>query len=122
MIVCRLAVALVLVGFLAACGSSPAAPLTGSVGSAAAVSIPAGARSLGANAYAPNPLTITSGTTVTWTNNDTIAHTSTSDTAGVFDSGSIAAGGKFSFTLVNRGTLTYHCSFHTGMVGTIVVQ
>jgi len=71
----------------------------------------------------PNPITITSGSSITWTNTDTIAHTSTSTDAGAaFDSGSIAAGAKFSFTFQNKGTFAYHCTFHAGMVGTIVVQ
>ncbi len=121
MSVCRVAVALTLVALLSACGSSssPAAPSTPSPVS---VSIPVGARTLGANSYVPNPITVTTGTTITWTNNDTISHTSTSDTAGGFDSGTIAAGGKFSFTPQTKGTVTYHCTFHAGMVGTIVVQ
>jgi plastocyanin len=123
MIVRRFVFALALAGFASACSSSPSGPSTGGGGSTGtAVSITSGATTRGANAYAPNPVTIASGTTVTWTNNDSVAHTSTSDTSGVFDSGSIAAGGKFSFTFQNKGTLTYHCTFHAGMVGTIVVQ
>jgi plastocyanin len=38
------------------------------------------------------------------------------------DSGSIAAGGKFSFTFQNRGTFPYHCTFHPGMIASVVVQ
>ena len=97
--------------------SSPSSPSNGT-----SVSIPVGARSLGASAYSPNPVTVTAGTTVTWTNGDSIAHTATSDTAGIFDSGSIQPGGTFSTMLQTKGTLTYHCTFHAGMVGTIVVQ
>jgi plastocyanin len=97
--------------------SSPTSPSTG-----ASVSIPVGARSLGASAYSPNPVTVTAGTTVTWTNGDSIAHTATSDTAGAFDSGSIPPGGKFSAMMQTKGTVTYHCTFHAGMVGTIIVQ
>jgi len=123
MIVRRFVFGLALAGCVSACSSSPSGPSSSSGGSTGtAVSIPSNARTLGSNAYAPNPVTITSGTTVTWTNNDSIAHTSTSDTSGVFDSGSIAAGGKFSFTFQNKGTVTYHCTFHAGMIGTIVVQ
>ena len=126
MLVRRIVVSLILSCVLSAgCGSSsssPAAPSGGTTPSSLAVAIPIGARSLGTSAYAPNPITIVSGTTVTWTNNDTIAHTSTSDTGGVFDSASIPAGGRFSFTFQNKGTLTYHCTFHAGMVGTITVQ
>jgi plastocyanin len=121
---CRVVVSIVLVGFLTGCGSSsPSGPTTGSGGgTGTAVTIPAGASTRGSSAYAPNPLTITSGTTVTWTNNDSIAHTSSSDTTGVFDSGSIPAGGTFSFAFQSKGTVTYHCNFHPGMIGSIVVQ
>lgn len=124
----RFVLGFALAGFPSACSSSPGGPATGSGGTgsggsnATAVSMPSGASSRGTSAYAPNPVTIASGTTVTWTNNDTIAHTSTSDTAGVFNSGVIAAGGSFSFTFQTRGTVTYHCTIHPGMMGTVVVQ
>jgi plastocyanin len=117
---------LVLIGavaFAASCGSSNSTPPPTSptpTGSATAVTVPSGARTLGSNAYSPNPVTITHGGTVTWTNMDTIAHTATSDT-GVFN-GSLPAGGQFSFTFPNAGTFTYHCTIHPGMVGTVNVQ
>ena len=102
----------------AACGSSnPTTPTPTSV----AVSIVAGARTLGSNAYTPNPTSITVGSTVTWTNNDTLTHTVTSD-SGAFDSGSLAPGAKFTFTFLTRGTFAYHCTPHPGMVASVVVQ
>jgi plastocyanin len=58
---------------------------------------------------------------VTWTNSDTSTHTTTSDT-GAFDSGSMAAGAKFSFTFQARGNFPYHCTLHPGMIATVVVQ
>jgi plastocyanin len=122
---CRVAAGLVFVGFLTGCGSASTGPTiigSGGGGSGAAVAIASGAATRGANAYVPNPLTITSGTTVTWTNNDTIAHTTTSDTQGVFDSGSIPAGGKFSRTFQDKGTVSYHCTIHPGMIGSVIVQ
>ena len=124
----RVLLGLTLAGFASACSSSPSGPTTNSGGTSSGgsngtpVSIVSGASTRGTSAYAPNPVTITSGTTVTWTNNDSIAHTSTSDTAGVFNSGTIAAGGSFSFTFQTKGTVTYHCTIHPGMVGTVVVQ
>lgn len=89
--------------------------------SGATVSIPAGATNLGSSAYMPNPVTVNVGSSVTWTNTDTVAHTSTSNT-GVFNSGSLAPGGTFSFTFQSAGTYPYHCSFHPGMVASVVVQ
>jgi plastocyanin len=61
------------------------------------------------------------GTTVTWTNTDSIAHTSTSDGAG-WDSGSVAPRGQFSTTFATAGAFPYHCAIHPGMVGTVVVR
>jgi plastocyanin len=81
----------------------------------------ANAQNKGANSYSPNPIAVTVGGTVTWTNTDAIAHTSTSDT-GVWNSGTIAAGASFTATFTTAGTFTYHCNFHPGMVGTVMVQ
>jgi len=86
------------------------------------VSIVAGARTLTTTAYSPNPLTVSVGTTVTWVNNDTISHTATSNTAGIFDTGTIAPGGQASKQFTSAGSVSYHCTFHSGMVATINVQ
>jgi plastocyanin len=97
--------------------SSP--PATG--GPSSSVAIPSGAESLGNRAYAPDDLTVSTGTTVTWTNNDSIAHTSTSDGSG-WNSGVVAPGGQFSQTFQTPGTFSYHCTIHPGMVGRVVVH
>jgi plastocyanin len=72
-------------------------------------------------AYAPNPIAVAVGGTVTWTNNDSTTHTSTGN-GGTWDSGAIAPGGNFSRTFSSAGTFPYHCTFHPGMVGTVTVQ
>jgi plastocyanin len=61
------------------------------------------------------------GDSVTWINNDSTTHTSTSD-GGTWDSGSIAPGRAFSQRFSAAGTFPYHCTLHPGMVGTIRVQ
>jgi plastocyanin len=78
---------------------------------------------MGPAAFGTNPLVITAGTTVTWTNADSMAHTTTSDT-GVWDSGILAPNGTFSFTFANAGTFPYHCTIHgaASMSGSITVQ
>ena len=53
---------------------------------AAGVTIVSGARTLGSQAYSPNPLTVNAGTTVTWTNGDTSTHGAVND-GGAFNSG-----------------------------------
>jgi len=73
------------------------------------------------SAFAPSTTTIKVGDTVTWTNRDAISHTSTSDTA-TWDTGVITTGVSRSFTFMSAGTFAYHCSIHTFMHGTIVVQ
>jgi plastocyanin len=109
-----------------ACGKSSTAttPTPTPQPSGSTVSIVAGAQTKGANAYSPNPISITKGGTVTWTNNDTTSHTSTSDagSAMAWSSGSIAPGASFSQTFNASGTFTYHCTFHSGMVGAVTVQ
>ena len=72
-------------------------------------------------AFSPATLTVSAGTTVTWKNDDTMAHTSTSDT-GVWDTGNIAAGASKTTTFPTAGTYAYHCTYHSGMKGTVVVQ
>jgi len=72
-------------------------------------------------AYAPASLEVTAGTTVTWTNNDTTAHT-VSQNGGGFESGKLDPGKTFSFTFATPGTYEYFCQFHANMHGTIVVK
>ena len=72
-------------------------------------------------AFSPATLTVKVGTTITWTNNDSMTHTVTSDN-GVFDSGNLTPGQTFSYTFNNAGTFTYHCVIHSYMKGTIIVQ
>ena len=115
----RNALALTALALSVACGSSPSTPTPQPTNTAATIQV--GARTLGSSAYSPSPLTITVGSTITWTNADTLTHTVTSDT-GAFDSSSIAPGAKFSFTFQNKGTFPYHCSPHPSMVGSVVVQ
>ena len=72
--------------------------------------------------FSPASVSVSVGDTVTWTNNDAgIPHTVTSDTAGVFDSGTMNTGATFAKTFTTAGTFTYHCNIHPSMTGTVVV-
>ena len=71
-------------------------------------------------AFVPGTITIKVGTTVTWTNKDSVGHTATSDD-GVFDSGMLSKGSSYSFTFTTAGTYGYFCKPHPYMVATIVV-
>jgi plastocyanin len=72
-------------------------------------------------AFVPNTLTVKVGTTVTWTNKDSVTHTVDSNT-GVFNSGFLLPGKTFSYTFNSIGTFQYHCAIHPYMTGTIIVQ
>jgi plastocyanin len=69
--------------------------------------------------FVPSSLSISAGTTVTWTNNDMVTHTVTS-TPSLFDSGAVAPGGTFTYTFINAGTYSYYCKIHTHMTGKVV--
>jgi len=85
------------------------------------VSIVRQASTLTNTAYAPNPISIAAGDTITWTNNDTEAHTSVGDD-GSWNSGNIAPGASFSRTFPTAGTFAYHCSIHPNMIATVTVR
>jgi plastocyanin len=71
--------------------------------------------------FHPNVLGVTVGTTVSWTNFDGVAHTTTS-TMGVWHSGSLTRGMSFRHTFNTPGTFWYHCMIHPFMHGVIVVR
>lgn len=72
-------------------------------------------------AFSAATVTVASGTTVTWTNNDAVTHTVTADD-GSFDSGNIAPGATFSHKFSTAATVNYHCNIHTTMKGSVVVN
>ena len=71
--------------------------------------------------FMPMSLTVTAGSTVTWSNQDQEPHTVVSDT-GLFRSSAIDTNESFSFKFDQPGTYHFMCSIHPQMVGTIVVQ
>ena len=122
------AVGFLALAFLTTCGrdtgtqQSPAGGNTQPASGDVAVVIARGAPNLGSLAFGTNPLTITPGTRVTWTNQDDMPHTTTADDQ-LWDSGFLRPGESFSFTFTGGGTFAYHCSIHgAGMMsGKIVV-
>ncbi len=94
-------------------GQGSSAATTPAAASASAVSISSAG-------FQPNPLQVKVGTTVTWTNTDSAAHTVTSD-SGAFDSGPINAGGTFSFTFSQAGTFPYHSTGDASLTGSVTV-
>jgi plastocyanin len=118
----RLASILTAATIVASCGGSntttPTSPST--TAGSTPVSIVGGASLLTTTAFSPNPLTVSAGTTVTWTNRDSTTHTVTGN-SGAFN-GTVNPNSQFSFTFATAGTFTYHCTIHPGMVATVTVQ
>jgi plastocyanin len=71
--------------------------------------------------FSPATVTIKSGQTVMWTNNDDRDHNVTADD-GSFKSGNLGAGKSFRNTFSQKGTFPYRCTYHPRMRGSIVVQ
>jgi plastocyanin len=72
-------------------------------------------------AFDPSAITVPTGTTVAWTNDDAVPHTVTS-TDGAFDSGIFDPGGSFSFTFNEPGSFAYICQLHPQMQGTVTAE
>ncbi|GAA3036986.1 plastocyanin [Streptomyces olivoverticillatus] len=73
-------------------------------------------------AFAPSTLTISRGTTVTWTNDDSAPHTVTSSASGPLHSSTLHRGDTYSYTFNSTGTFGYYCMIHPDMHGTVVVK
>ena len=72
--------------------------------------------------FSPSSITVKKGTTVTWTNNDSVGHTVTeTDGKDGPKSSDLNQGQSFSFTYNTVGTFKYHCSIHTNMTGSVTV-
>jgi plastocyanin len=72
-------------------------------------------------AFSPAEISVPAGTKVTWTNNDSAAHTVTADDGKAFDSGQMAQGATFSFTFNTVGVFAYHCTNHPMMKAKVTV-
>lgn len=76
------------------------------------------------NSYDPYRVTVKTGTTVVWTNEDSISHSVLYTGAGAtkFNSGPIRKGESFSNTFNTPGRYAYTDLQHAGMEGTIIVE
>jgi len=96
-----------------------------------AISLPEGSGVPGCDetneCYIPYHVTVSAGEEITWSNDDSAAHTVTSGTPsdgpdGLFDSSLFMAGGTFSVTLDEAGDYPYFCMVHPWMIGMITVN
>lgn len=73
------------------------------------------------NTYSPGSITVKQGTTVTWTNNDTVPHTVTADGGTGPKSGQFQKGQTYSYKFDQVGSFAYHCEVHPQMKASVVV-
>jgi plastocyanin len=107
-----------------ACSSgSSAAPAAASAAASGASSGQSGAVAATIKDFAFNPATIQAkvGQSITWTNQDSTAHTVTLDDKSV-DSGNVEANATYSHAFTQAGTFTYHCAIHQQMKGAVTVS
>ncbi|MEJ7642084.1 MAG: plastocyanin/azurin family copper-binding protein, partial [Candidatus Nitrosocosmicus sp.] len=77
--------------------------------------------------YAPNPIEISAGQTITWVNGDAVSHTVTSGTdddpkeGELFDSDAIIPDQNYSMTFDDPGNYEYYCIYHPTMIGEVNV-
>lgn len=99
--------------------------------STASVSSPQGTSDSGCEktneCFVPFEVTVDVGGEVTWSNDDSVAHTVTAGNivdgpSGVFDSGLFMAGTTFSYTFEAPGEFPYFCMVHPWMNGVVTVQ
>ena len=77
--------------------------------------------------FIPADVTVDVGGEVTWTNDDTAAHTITAGTVddgptGPFDSGLVITGSTYTFKFEEAGMYPYYCLVHPWMTGTVTVS
>jgi plastocyanin len=75
---------------------------------------------IGVTGFSPGTVTIKSGDSVRWTNNDTTPHTATGDDHG-WGSPTLSGGQSFFHVFTSKGTAGYHCHIHHEMTATVVV-
>jgi LPXTG-motif cell wall-anchored protein len=71
--------------------------------------------------FSPSSITISTGETVTWTNNGTAPEGHDVSGSGL-GSGTLHNGQSYSHTFASPGTVSYFCSIHPFMKGTVTVE
>ncbi len=70
-------------------------------------------------AFSPAEITIKVGDTVTWTEQDSVHHTTTGS---IWGSGDLGQGQTYSKTFDKDGTYDYGCDYHPSMKGKVIVE
>ena len=72
-------------------------------------------------AFVPARVTVAVGDTLAWVNEDIVPHTATA-AKGAWDSGVIAARGRWAVVVRAGGRVDYQCALHPTMKGTVVIE
>jgi plastocyanin len=95
------------------------------VGAALLLAAPASTASvsvgIGKTGFAPRSITVDLNDTVTWKNNDTVAHQVVAN-SGAFASPVLGAGKTYTLTARRAGTFGYHDALHPALKGTLKVN
>jgi plastocyanin len=82
-------------------------------------------------AFSPRILTVSNGTTVTWTNQDPTPHQIINDPGGsgfnaglgqIFESHPLGTGESYAFTFTSTGLFPYRCAIPPAMEGQVIVK
>jgi plastocyanin len=111
---------------MAGAGNATNATMAGAGNATTSVSMGPGSSTLTTDAFSPNPIQVSVGSTVTWTNNDSVIHTVNSGTSptqsGLFSSPIMNPQDTFEYTFTEAGEVPYFCMLHPNMVGTVSVS
>jgi plastocyanin len=77
--------------------------------------------SMKANKFIPEKITGKVGQTVEWKNDDPYPHNVVATKGENFQSDNFGGGGTYKYKLDEAGKISYVCTIHSGMVGTITV-
>jgi len=72
-------------------------------------------------AFSPKTTTVKVGETIKWTNDDPFDHNVTATKGGTVHSSNFGQGGTYSYKVEKAGTISYVCTLHPGMDGTLKV-
>ena len=126
-IIAAVVVVIAIVGIVAASGgkktsSSNTAGTDNMSSSAVANAVAADKVTISNYMFAPGDIKVKMGTTVTWTNQDSVKHNVVSDDGMMPDGKLIGKDETYTYTFTKAGTYKYHCSPHPYMHGSVTVE
>lgn len=116
--------------FAAGCGGSDSEKDTGTAPSAPAETqgdAPSSAKATTVTmkdiAYMPKDITVKKGATIRWVNEDSVEHNVVAEDGATFKSDLFEKGGTYETKVdMTAGKISYVCTIHPGMTGTIKVE